>query len=166
MTNASAWFALGGVLGGVALTGVIGLVTARLNHRWEEQTRIEAGREQQIRVIRDQRREVCHKYLVATNSFWQAVDQLYQRTCRGEKVDPVEHLRAANTALQDAYVDLTISCGTHVRQLANSYNKSLYDLRHAAQDADKHAWSDLDEKTRNARAPLREAMRAELGVQD
>jgi len=166
MTNASAWFALGGVLGGVALTGMIGIVTARLNHRWEEQARIETGREQQIRVIRDQRREVCHKYLVATNSFWQTVDQLYQRTCPGEEVDPVEHLRAANTALQDAYVNLTISCGADVRRLAHAYNESLYEFRHAAQDADKNAWPDLDEKTRNARAHLREAMRAELGVQD
>ncbi len=166
MTNASAWFALAGVLGGVTLTGVIGLVTAGLTHRWGEQARVGTDREQRIRAIRDQRREVCHKYLVATNSFWQALDQLYQKACRDEEVDPVEHLRMANTALQDAYVYLTISCGADVRQLAHSYNESLYALRPAAQAADETAWSELGDETSGARENLRKAIRAELGVED
>jgi len=166
MSNASAWFALAGVLGGVTLTGVIGLVTAGLTHRWGEQARVDTDREQRIRALRDQRREVCHKYLIAANSFWQALDRLYQTACGGEEVDPVEHLRAANTALQDAYVYLTISCGADVRQLAHSYNGSLYALRPGAQAGDETAWSELGDKTSEARENLREAIRAELGVDD
>lgn len=166
MTNASAWFALAGVLGGVTLTGVIGLLTAGFTHRWGEQARVDTHREQHIRAIRDQRREVCHKYLVATNSFWQALDQLYQKACRDEEVDPVEHLRVANAALQDAYVYLTISCGADVRQLAHSYNESLYALRPAAQAAEETAWSELGDETSGARENLRKAIRAELGVED
>ena len=51
MANASAWFALAGVLGGVTITGVLGLVTAALNHRWGEQTRISTYREQEGSAI-------------------------------------------------------------------------------------------------------------------
>jgi hypothetical protein len=166
MTNASAWFALAGALGGVALTGVIGLVTAVLTHRWAEQARGDTYRKDQMRAIRDQRREVSHNFLVATNLFWQALDQLYQKACRGEDVDSFEHLRAANTAMQDAYVDLTITCGARVRNTADVYHQKLYDLRPAAQTADEDNWSDLNEKQRQARRDLREAMRAELGVLD
>jgi hypothetical protein len=158
---------LGGVLGGVALTGVIGLVTARVTHKWGEQARVDTDRKQQMRAIRDQRREVCHNFLVATNLFWQALDQLYQKACCGEEVDPFEHLRAANTALQDTYVDLTITCGARVREIADSYHQDLYALRPAAQAADKDAWSvELNEVQRQARRNLRESMRAELGVPD
>jgi hypothetical protein len=166
MTNASAWFALAGALGGVALAGVMGLVTAVLTHRWAEQARVDTYRKEQLSAIRDQRREVSHNYLVATNSFWQALDQLYQKACRGEEVDSLEHLRTANTELQDAYVDLTITCGARVRNSANVYHRKLYDLRPAAQAADKDNWSDLNEKQREARRNLREAMRVELGVLD
>lgn len=166
MTNASAWFALAGALGGVALAGVMGLVTAVLTHRWAEQARVDMYHKEQMRAIRDQRREVSHNFLVATNSFWQALDQLYQKACRGEEVDSLEHLRAANTALQDAYVDLTITCGAQVRSTADIYHRKLYDLRPAAQAADKDNWSEVNEKQRQARRDLREAMRVELGVLD
>jgi len=166
MTNASAWFALAGALGGVALAGVMGLVTAVLTHRWAEQARVDTYHKEQMHAISEQRREVSHNFLVATNSFWQALDQLYQKACRGEEVDPLEYLRTANTALQDAYVDLTITCGARVRNTADIYHQKLYDLRPAAQAADKDNWSDLNEGQRQARRDLREAMRVELGVLD
>jgi hypothetical protein len=166
MANGSAWFALAGALGGVALTGVIGLVTAVLTHRWGEQARAQADRKELMSAMRDQRREVCHDFLVATNSFWDALDQLYQRACRGEEIDSFEHLRAANTMMQNAYVDLTITCGAQVRRLADHYHAELYALRPAAQTAEKANWSTLNESQRQARKDLRDAMRAELGVLD
>lgn len=162
MGDTSAWFALGGV----AIAGVIGFVTAGLTHRWGERTRIAADREQEIRTIRDQRRVACHNYLVATNSFHQAVDQLYLKVGRGEEVDPDEHVRTAITALQDAYVYLTISCGADVRKLARSYNMALYKQRHTAQETDADAWSKQMSVTHDLRRRLRAEMRAELGVQD
>jgi hypothetical protein len=128
MANASAWFALGGVLGGVTITGALGLVTAMLNHRWGERTRISAYREQEGSAIRAQRREACHNYLVATNAFWQAVDQLNLAASRSEQFDRSEYLRAANNTLQDTYVYLTISCGARIRELADSYQGKLYEL--------------------------------------
>jgi hypothetical protein len=166
MANGSAWFALAGALGGVALTGVIGLVTGVFTHRWGEQARAQADRKELMSAMRDQRREVCHDLLAATNSFWDALDQLYQRACRGEEIDSFEHLRAANTMIRNAYVDLTITCGAQVRRLADIITQELYALRSVAQTAEKANWSALNESQRQARKDLRDAMRAELGVLD
>jgi hypothetical protein len=166
MANASAWFALAGVLGGVTVTGVLGLVTATLNHRWGEQTRISTYREQEGRAIRKQRREACHNYLVATNAFWQAIDQLNLTASGGERVDRSEYLRAANNKLQDTYVYLTISCGAKVRAVADSYQGKLYELAGEAQDVTRDQWGKLSDKTHQPRQGLREAMREELGVRD
>ena len=166
MTTANAWFALGGVLGGVTITGVLGLATAALNHRWGERTRINTYREQESRAIRDQRREACHDYLVATNAFWQAMDQLNLNASRGEQVDRGEYLRLANNTLQDTYVYLTISCGARIRGLADSYQARLYELAGEAQDVNRDEWGKLSGRTHQPRQELREAMRKELGVQD
>ena len=75
-------------------------------------------------------------------------------------------MRPAITALQDAYVYLTISCGADVRKLARSYNDALYELRHTAVDPNVLAWLGQVPKTQNVRRLLREEMRAELGVQE
>lgn len=166
MTTANAWFALGGVLGGVTITGVLGLATAALNHRWGERTRINTYREQESRAIRDQRREACHDYLVATNAFWQAMDQLNLNASRGEQVDRGEYLRPANNTLQDTYVYLTISCGARIRGLADSYQARLYELAGEAQDVNRDEWGKLSGRTHQPRQELREAMRKGLGVQD
>lgn len=166
MADTSAWFALAGALGGVTLAGVVGLVTAGLNHRWEEQRRIDTYREQQLLAITDQRREVCHDYLVATNSYWLTVEQLYFMARHDEEFDGIEHMRAAITELQNMYAYLTISCGAAVRNLAHSYNQALYAAHDAAEEADEDKWAELYPKTLRARATLREAIRAELGVKD
>jgi hypothetical protein len=83
-------------------------------------------------TLRDQRREVCHDYVVATNSFRQAINQLHETVGRGENVNPDEHTRSAYSAEEDAYVYLTISCGVAVRELARQYNSELWDLWQAA----------------------------------
>ena len=166
LSDASAWIALAGALGGVVLAGGLSLATAAFNHRWGEQARVRLARQQETRAMRDQAREACHNYLVATNSFYQAVDEVYRRTGRAEEFDQHEHVRAAITALQDAYVYLTISAGAEVRKIAREYNKSLYELRRVAQRADGDEWSKVERETHDKRRQLREAMRIELGVQD
>jgi hypothetical protein len=166
MADTSAWFALAGALGGVALTGALGLVTAGLNPKWGEQTRVEDYRQQQLKEIADQRRQVCHDYLVAVNSYWLTCEQLYFKARRGEKFGRIEYMRSAITALQDTYAYLTISCGAEVRKQANSYNNALYLVHDAAEEADENKWDELYPKTLRTRASLREAIRAELGVPD
>jgi hypothetical protein len=166
MADTSAWFALAGALGGVALTGVLGLVTAGLNHKWGERTRVEVHREEQLRENMDRRREVCHDYLVAANSYWLTTEQLYFKALRGEKFDRIEHMRPAITALQDTYMYLTISCGVEVSNQANAYNDALFAAHGAAEEADEAKWTELYPKTLRTRVALRNAMRAELGVKD
>jgi len=166
VADASAWVVLAGALGGVALTGALGLVTAAQTHRWNERTRVQTAREQEVRDLRDQRRQASHSYLVATNEFYLAVDQVYLKSGRGEHPDPDEHRRAEMKELQNAYVELTITAGAEVRKRARAYNKALYALEKAAQQADQHAWSELEPETHRARNHLREAMRAELGIPD
>jgi hypothetical protein len=166
LPDSSAWIALVGALGGVAVTGGLSLATAILTHRWNEQARVRAGHEQDAQTMRNQKREAFYDYLTATNSFYQAVDQVYLRTGRNEQFDQREHARAAITALQDKYVYLTISAGADVRKLARDYNVALYALEKAAQGADHDLWPDLEIETHRARRQLREAMRIELGIQD
>jgi hypothetical protein len=165
-TSTNEWFLLAGTLGGVALTGTIGLVTAALNHRWNEQARSRAVNEVDTRAIRDQRREACHNYLVCTNQFYQVIDQVYRKALRGEEFDTREHAREAITALQDAYVYLTISARAAVRRLARAYNMVLYDLEEAARAANEDCWANLEPQTHRARDQLRAAMRGELGIAD
>lgn len=87
MTDTIAWFALGDV----TLTGVMGLVTAGLTHRWEERTRIAPGSQPIVSKrsapseISD--REACHNYLVATNFYYQAIVQLHLKAGRGDEFD-------------------------------------------------------------------------------
>ena len=89
---------------------------------------------------------------------------MYLKAVSSEPFHPYEDLREKITALQDAYVYLTISAGSDVRQLAQSYNKTLYDLADAARAADSGGWNTLQPETRRARDLVRTAMRAELGV--
>ena len=64
-----AWFTLAGALGGVLITGGVGLVTAMLNHRWQAR-----GAEQQRLLqhgaqVRQDRREAYVSYWLAWNRF-------------------------------------------------------------------------------------------------
>jgi hypothetical protein len=166
VADASAWVVLAGALGGVALTGALGLVTAAQTHRWNERTRVQTAREQEVRDLKDQRRQASHNYLVATNEFYLAVEQVYLKSGRGEHFDPDEQLRAEMKELQNAYVELTITVGAKVRERARVYNKALFALSEAAQQADRQAWSKREPEQRQARYRLREAMRAELDIPD
>lgn len=75
-------------------------------------------------------------------------------------------LTGVTTVMQNAYVDLTITCGAQVRRFADHYHTKLYELRPVAQAAEKDNWSSLNKVQRQARKDLRDAMRAELGVLD
>jgi hypothetical protein len=67
-----AWFTLAGALGGVLVTSIVGLSTAMLNHRWQDQ-QAEVSRRWQLQDAdrqlqqdragrhREQRREMCRR---------------------------------------------------------------------------------------------------------
>ncbi len=68
-SSTSAWFALGGALGGVLITGVIGLATAILTHRWQTQATERQLRNDHVGRLRQERRE-CYA------AYWSAWDRL------------------------------------------------------------------------------------------
>jgi hypothetical protein len=65
--NVTAWFALGGALGGVLLTGVIGLATAILTHRWQAQATSQQILDEHAVRLRQERRESYATYWSAWN---------------------------------------------------------------------------------------------------
>lgn len=66
-SNTSAWFALGGALAGVFITGTIALATAILNHRWQTDAAREQLRDQRSGLLRQERRETYRLYWSAWN---------------------------------------------------------------------------------------------------
>ncbi|WP_432971581.1 hypothetical protein [Dactylosporangium sp. CA-233914] len=157
----AAVLALVGALGGVLVTGAMSLITAALNQRWSERARVQASDESRVRARRDELRAACHAYLVAANRFYQALEEAR----RGEPADATERTRPAVTAMQDAYLYLTISAGARVRKLAQAYNTSQYELEAVGFD-DRAAWDERVRIVNQRREELRAAMRADLGVED
>jgi hypothetical protein len=163
MTNTSAWFALAGALGGIVLTGGFTLVNAILNHRWSERAGERSNRDQEAREAAARLRDVFHDYLVATNAYYHAVDQMHELG-RSRSDDFDTWVRKEYQALQEEYQYLTISAGSEVRQLARAYDIVPYGLRNAAADFDEDRWSELRTETHKSRERVRVAMRAELGI--
>jgi hypothetical protein len=64
-----ALFTLAGVLGGVLVTGLITLVTAALNHRWQSQDTERRRLETHNTLVRQERRESYAAYWLAWNQF-------------------------------------------------------------------------------------------------
>jgi hypothetical protein len=64
-----AWFTLAGALGGVLLTGLISLVSATLNHRWQAQGSERQRLQDHNTLIRQERRQSYVAYWLAWNRF-------------------------------------------------------------------------------------------------
>ena len=66
-SNASAWLALGGALGGVLITAAIGLATTVLNHRWQARATSQQLRSDHVGWLRQERRKTYGDYWSAWN---------------------------------------------------------------------------------------------------
>ncbi|MFG1947766.1 hypothetical protein [Nonomuraea sp. NPDC048826] len=71
---AGAWFALGGALGGVLISGVIALITAALNHRWQAETSERNFDWEHSRQVRQERRETYAQYWSAWNALMRVLE--------------------------------------------------------------------------------------------
>ncbi len=69
-----AWIGIIGALGGVAITGQIGLVTAVLNHRWTRQSAEEGRRNELLSKLAELRRDAYARYLVAAQVLGEELD--------------------------------------------------------------------------------------------
>ncbi|MFI6324008.1 hypothetical protein ACIBG8_41240 [Nonomuraea sp. NPDC050556] len=101
-SSVSAWFALGGALGGVLITGVIALVTAILNHRWQASATDRTLDWEHARQIRQERRETYAGYWAAWNALMHGLLQ------------PEVEVRAEEIAWRQALDAMFLICGQEV----------------------------------------------------
>src|SRR5690242_11239486 len=99
--TASAWFALGGALGGVLITGTIALVTSVLNHRWQQASADRALDWEHAKQIRQERREMYAAYWIAWNALMQVLEEPHS----------LDEMRAASNAWRQAIDAMFLICG-------------------------------------------------------
>jgi hypothetical protein len=61
-SNSAAWFTLAGALGGVTVTGIIALITAILNHRWQAESKKQELSTERFNQLRAERRQIYVSY--------------------------------------------------------------------------------------------------------
>lgn len=72
--NTAVWVSPAGVLLGVLLTGLLGLATAWLNHRWQSASAKQRSAEDHARQLRQERREIYANYWLS----WDRLDHQIQ----------------------------------------------------------------------------------------
>lgn len=165
MATSDGWFVLAGTVAGVVLSSGTTLTTSVLHRRWTVQDAERARQSTTEQVISNRCRQAAHDYLVAANGYYRVLDEAHDRSKAGETVNSRHLARDAFTALQDAYIYLTISTGTEVRTLAHELNMALYAL-HDVMQSTPDAWDAADQNVYGVRNALRKAIRTELGTPD
>lgn len=128
------WLAVVGTLGGVLVTAVAGLVTARFTHRWQqERVRLEqdfaAGRE-----LRTTRREVYARYLVTAQRLFDAANALHRERASAPApvataaADPPAALRVPLADNEAARVEAMLLASAGAREALEAYDRALWDL--------------------------------------
>ncbi|WP_144070104.1 hypothetical protein [Nonomuraea indica] len=107
MATASAWFALGGALGGVLISGAIALITAVLNHRWQSEAAQRNFDWEHSRQIRQERRETYAQYWTAWNALMRILE-------RGRDNIESADLAAAEALWREALDAMFLICGSKV----------------------------------------------------
>jgi hypothetical protein len=140
----SAWFALGGALGGVLVTSAIALLTAILNQRWQARSSEGALRWEHTKQLRQDRLETYARYLSAWNRLTQqylevknavmALDSPPATEADAKALIPIDvsaELRAADIAWRDAWNLAFLMAGKDVgealRTQLRSTNKRMHD---------------------------------------
>jgi hypothetical protein len=109
-SNAPAWFALAGALGGVLLTSSVALITAVLNHKWQKEGRKDEFRKEQIRLLRQERNAAYSNYLVAESRLtFQA--STFAEGRRSSKSADSSEVQAAIHSWEDTIERVRLLCG-------------------------------------------------------
>jgi hypothetical protein len=101
----TAWIGVIGALGGVVVTGLIGLVTALLNHRWQEANRRAVRRERVSEGRAELRRGAYVRFLVAA----QAMGDFLLTTRPDPGVDVVEAWRSLRVTQPEKFEEFDAS---------------------------------------------------------
>ena len=166
--NTSATFALIGALGGVLITGLIALVTAVLNHRWQSQAAERGLRWEHVRRLQQDRLEIYARYWTAWNRLTQnllivrnAVVALDPPPLDADQAktrlpaEITEETRAATVEWRDVWNLVFLIGSDQVISALNAHRRSTA----ARLDASWHGEYETDATTHIA---LTDAMRKEL----
>lgn len=168
---ASAWIAVIGTLGGVALTAVAGLLTAVLAGRQRRAAAQTQFRQETGQRIRDERRAVFVEYLAAYDAALGRAHQVFNAPDRaaygeGESFRPFETVAEAEMGrVNQAYLTMTITASGKTREAASECTSALWKIGNAAMSGDEAVFNRAVEDAREPRRVLLAAMRKELGVE-
>jgi hypothetical protein len=101
----SAWIGLIGALGGVALTGIVGVGSAALTHRWNAEARREDREHERAVADADRRRDAYLRYATSASLFLDAWgraldDEALMAECA--TVDPLRRIAILRDRITDA----------------------------------------------------------------
>ena len=166
----AAWVGVVGALGGVVITGAIGLVTAVLTRGWQRQDHeaamIEARRESRAEL----RRSAYAEYLVATNRFTDHIRSWMLTT--GRTIEPDRRLVAYAESPSEFAASYDLA-ETHARLLASpALDAALADFgtwvvdqtRVCFKDLDPDAFNEHEEREKVLVDVMRQELRADLRI--
>ncbi|MFG2041250.1 hypothetical protein [Dactylosporangium sp. NPDC048998] len=128
------WWTVVGTLGGVLVTAAVGLVTAMLTHRWQQERLRLEERFVSERELRATRREVYARYLVTAQRLFDTANALYrQRAAAPADVADVvatlpAELRGPVADNEAARVEVMLLATGPVRAALEAYDRALWDL--------------------------------------
>jgi gas vesicle protein len=167
----TAWIAVIGTLGGVAVTAAAGLLTATLTGRHQRATLERQFQQEADNRIHDERRSVFVDYLKAYDD---AIGRAHSIMNLGatvvspqaDRAPPFETEAAAEMSrVNQAYLMITITALGDTRKAARDCTGTLWRIGRAAISGDKESFDREVEAAREPRERLRAAMRRELDVE-
>ena len=163
-SNSVAWFTLAGTLGGVIVTGIIALITAILNHRWQAESRKQELSAERFNQLRTERRQIYVSYFSAEARLMQMADGIKKQVQSGDLPPSPEYPRQLEEpigALASTVYEINLIAGRDVREALAERQNFVAAFR---QDAGKAEQTPDDFPARRSRTyiSLAEAMRAEL----
>lgn len=169
------WVVVVGTLGGVLLTSAGGLLGIILTARYQRATADRHAREEVESRLRSERREAFVNYLSAYQDMYGKALTIarsrFQEESKRNSVAPstaqrfVEQAPEESARFSRAYHELVITAGPGTRKVARDCTSKLWELVYASAEVDADSFARLKDQARPSRRSLREAMRAELGVE-
>jgi hypothetical protein len=168
----SAWIAVIGTLGGVAVTALAGLGTAVLVGRQQQAVEQTRFRQETGQKIREERRTIFVEYLAAYDAALGRAHQVFNSSVPAafdEVAEPRPFETVAETEMgrvNQAYLTITITALRETREAASECTGVLWEIGNAAMSGDRLAFNLAVENGREPRHTLQAAMRKELDVVD
>ncbi|GAA3216053.1 hypothetical protein ACFO1B_15005 [Dactylosporangium siamense] len=128
------WLTVVGTLGGVLVTAAVGLITAMLSHRWQQERLRLEQRFASERELRATRREVYARYLVTAQRLFDTANTLHRQRSEAplDLADviarPPAELRGPLTDNETVRVETMLLATGPVREVLDTYDRALWNL--------------------------------------